>query len=63
MNRTIELSTRIVAIVVTVVVGALAAVGLLATTLVTTLSVRNVADTKRRMFCGLIHLWRITTWT
>ena len=46
MNRTIELSTRIVAIVVTVVVGALAAVGLLATTLVTTLSVRNVADTK-----------------
>jgi hypothetical protein len=46
VNRTIELSTRIVAIVVTVVVGALAAVGLLATTLVTTLSVRNVADTK-----------------
>src|SRR5438132_11473453 len=46
VNRIIELSTRIVAVVVTVVVGLLATVGFLAMIVVTTLSVRNVADTK-----------------
>jgi O-methyltransferase len=46
VNRFIQISTRIVAAIVTLAVGGLAAVGLLATTLVTTLSVRNEAETK-----------------
>jgi len=46
MRRIVELSTRIVALAVTGVVGLLAAVGLLATILVTNLSVRNGTDIK-----------------